>query len=318
MSAVDLKSKSPPYKFFRASQGAIRHVSFDYSGRYCLTSGCDKSVKLWRPDLETLLFKYSGHSDEVLQSFATRDNSKFISAGKDAKVLLWDVASGKVLRKYYNFIGAVTSIALCHDDSTDGRNEAQMFFAGGSDGKLNGFDLRCVSSQPVILFDEARDAISSLDVGKNSIAFSTASGTLFSFDLANFKAFKDQLTASSEAINCIKLINSGAACLISSNDNRVSLINLKNGSLYADLNLGNINFGGYKIEFDIDANEDKFLCGSSNSEIFEFDMNKRALSKIHKVKEFNVINCVSLCKKREVEEDRLRFIASSEDYLICF
>lgn len=52
-----------------------------------------------------MLKTYSGHGYEVLDAHSSGDNSQICSGGMDKSVILWDVASGKVLRKYRGHVG---------------------------------------------------------------------------------------------------------------------------------------------------------------------------------------------------------------------
>ena len=88
-------------------QGAVRAVRFNVDGDYLITSGSNKTIKLWTSVApkessvrrsSKLLSSYTGHGNEVLDARASCDNGQIVSCGLDKSVLLWDVGSGKVLR----------------------------------------------------------------------------------------------------------------------------------------------------------------------------------------------------------------------------
>ena len=88
-------------------QGAIRAVRFNVDGDYVITSGSNKTIKLWTSASKDigdtrrspkLLSSYSGHGNEVLDARGSCDNGQIVSCGLDKSVLLWDVGSGKILR----------------------------------------------------------------------------------------------------------------------------------------------------------------------------------------------------------------------------
>ena len=88
-------------------QGAVRAVRFNVDGDYVITSGSNKTIKLWTSASKEsnginrspkLLSNYLGHGNEVLDARGSCDNGQIISCGLDRAVLLWDVGSGKLLR----------------------------------------------------------------------------------------------------------------------------------------------------------------------------------------------------------------------------
>ena len=57
-------------------QGAVRAVRFNVDGNYAITSGSDKSVKLWNPNRKMILKTYAGHGYEVLDARGSCDNGQ--------------------------------------------------------------------------------------------------------------------------------------------------------------------------------------------------------------------------------------------------
>ena len=74
-------------------------------GTYALTCGSDKSIKLWNPHRHLLLKSYVGHGYEVLDAQSSSDNSQICSCSMDKTVMVFDVATGKSLRKYRGHAG---------------------------------------------------------------------------------------------------------------------------------------------------------------------------------------------------------------------
>ncbi|CAF4070851.1 unnamed protein product [Rotaria sp. Silwood2] len=109
--AFSLKTKVPDVanlileRKFPAAQGAIRCVRYNIDGNYCLTSGSDRTIKLWKPDSSLAIKTYTGHSQEVLDVHSSFDNSRLCSGGGDKRVLYIDVMSGKIVKKYQAHAG---------------------------------------------------------------------------------------------------------------------------------------------------------------------------------------------------------------------
>lgn len=87
-------------------QGPVRAVRFNADGNYCVTCGSDKLVKLWNPHREggKFLKTYSGHGYEVLDVVASSDSGRLASCSADRTVVLWDVTTGQVIRRYRGHI----------------------------------------------------------------------------------------------------------------------------------------------------------------------------------------------------------------------
>ena len=86
-------------------EGPVRAVRFNSDGNYCLTCGSDKTLRLSNPHKGTLLKTYIGHGYEVLDAIAAYENDKIASCGADKTVVLWDVATGKCIRKFRGHLG---------------------------------------------------------------------------------------------------------------------------------------------------------------------------------------------------------------------
>ena len=77
-------------------QGAVRAVRFNVDGDYVITSGSNKTIKLWTSASKEsnginrspkLLSNYLGHGNEVLDARGSCDNGQIISCGLDRAVL---------------------------------------------------------------------------------------------------------------------------------------------------------------------------------------------------------------------------------------
>ena len=90
-------------------QGAVRSVRFNVNGNYCITCGSDKLLKLWNPYTEIELKTYSGHGYEVLDASASDDSARIASCSADRTVVLWDVSTGQIVRKFRGHI----SVSIC-------------------------------------------------------------------------------------------------------------------------------------------------------------------------------------------------------------
>lgn len=77
------------------------------------------------------------------------DNGKFISASSDKSLLLWDVASGKTIRKFRAHAGAINAVKL--------NEEATMAVSASYDASVKCWDLRSHERDPIQVMNEAKD-----------------------------------------------------------------------------------------------------------------------------------------------------------------
>ena len=52
-------------RVLKGHEGPVLAVHFNDDGRYCLSAGKDRTVRLWNPDTGLLIKTYAGHGREV-------------------------------------------------------------------------------------------------------------------------------------------------------------------------------------------------------------------------------------------------------------
>lgn len=84
-------------------------------GNYCVTCGSDKTIKLWNPLKSSLLKTYSGTGNEVLDAASSSDNAQIAAGGADKACTVFDVETGKQLRRW-----------RCHGGTEIGKNPSSV------------------------------------------------------------------------------------------------------------------------------------------------------------------------------------------------
>lgn len=102
----------------RHGTAPVTRTRWTCDGRYVITCGHDKTLRLWNPHrsapaaegealtpglVESALHvkEYAGqHGHEVTDVAIAHDNASFASCGGDRVALLWNVSEGTVLRKF--------------------------------------------------------------------------------------------------------------------------------------------------------------------------------------------------------------------------
>jgi WD40 repeat protein len=90
----DIKKQFEMIKNIPAHNYAIYQMSYNSSSSIYLTAARDKNIKLWNSDFDILLRldreHYQGHMNSV-NSVIWLDENKFISAGDDRRIILWEI-----------------------------------------------------------------------------------------------------------------------------------------------------------------------------------------------------------------------------------
>merc|ERR1712166_1553788 len=93
-------------------------LRFDPTGKYVATGSLDKHIFLWHVygNCEnTHVFK--GHKNAVLQIDWSLDGHQVCSASADKTVCVWDVESGRRLKKFAEHTSHVNSVCTAGEDA---------------------------------------------------------------------------------------------------------------------------------------------------------------------------------------------------------
>lgn len=145
---------------FDQNEAPINSIAFLPTGNEFLSGGDDRSIKAWRIQelqeggtnsalrpppsalkVEGALFRvYNGHQGSVY-SIATHPNGElFVSGGADRNVILWDVRSGRQIRRFQGSSDQVYAVAFSPDGNivaAAGRDGIVRLWDANS-GKLKG------------------------------------------------------------------------------------------------------------------------------------------------------------------------------------
>ncbi|XP_062386855.1 WD repeat domain-containing protein 83 [Sardina pilchardus] len=240
-------------------QGAVRAVRFNADGNYLLTCGSDKSLKLWSVSRGTLLKAYSGHGYEVLDADGSYDNSQLCSCSSDKTVILWDVASGQVTRKLRGHAGKVNCVRF--------NEEASVILSGSIDGTVRCWDTRSRRFEPIQIFDDARDGISSLVVCEHEILTGSVDGRVRHYDLRMGQLDVDFINS---PITCVCFSQDGQCTLSSSLDSTVRLLDKNTGEMLGEYS-GHQN-KSYKMDCCLSSKDTHVLSCSEDGHVYYWDL----------------------------------------------
>lgn len=95
--------------------GPIKALAINESGTMALTGSFDYSAALWRLDenkSNQLIRRYTNHNGAVNAVKFIQDKKKFISAGDDGSVYIWDLNRDKLIRKFDGHKAKIIALAV--------------------------------------------------------------------------------------------------------------------------------------------------------------------------------------------------------------
>lgn len=221
-----VKLPTHPTQTYAAHRGPVNVVRYNSLGRYLLTGGSDRAIRLWNANqaAEQAIKTYAQHSYEVHALDIARDNTRFASGGADKSVYVWDVATGSVLRRFDGFAGRVNDVRF------GGRDDyGSVLAVGGFDGVVRVFDLRAQGAwRPIVEIAEAKDAVTSLSVRGDRIYSGSVDGVLRCYDLRAGELRADTLPA---PITSVCPSRRDTSVVVATLDSTVRLLDTRDGSL---------------------------------------------------------------------------------------
>ncbi|KAL3070090.1 hypothetical protein niasHT_036631 [Heterodera trifolii] len=177
---------------------------------------------LWNPYRRVHLKTYSGLGQEVLDVAGSSDNSLILAGGRDKQPTVFDVESGKMVKRWQSHGGAVNAVAFNEDSS--------VAILAGQDGLVCCHDVRS-RGPPIQVLDEARDGVLCLDANASEIVTGSADGNVRLYDLREGRLFIDYMK---DSVISVHLTADNQCFFVASMGGTIRLIEKTNGQLLAD------------------------------------------------------------------------------------
>lgn len=234
--------------------GPVHAVAYSASpGNYILTGSSDRTIRLYNPFPSTtipeirpqakpsvpqgrLIQTYAAHGYEVLSLDVAADNERFVSAGGDRSVFLWDVSTAVTTRRFGGNAQGHSARINCVSFAGDGDS---LIISGGFDTTVRIWDTKSGSFKPIQVLSDARDAITSLVVRGPEVVAGSVDGRIRSYDVRMGRCTTDVLGVS---VTSLGLTKDGRAMLVSTLDSKLRLMDRDNGTClraYSDPGLKN-------------------------------------------------------------------------------
>jgi mitogen-activated protein kinase organizer 1 len=281
-------------------EGAVLAVRFTSDGKYVLTSGQDRTIRLWNPtkkdpahNSSSLLVKEhelnhsrgliphalpiqvykEGHTHPI-SAIDIDDKSSTIVSSSAQILVVTDAITKKIKRRLHGHSGRINAVACS--------SEAETFLSASYDGTVRIWDGRSRSHDPIQILSEAKDSVSSMKVVQNKamteIITGSVDGKVRTYDLRKGELRCDDFGSQAVVTNLALTSDDlclAAACL----DGNVHIVARSNGEILQSISTSSSlsqpyqqTKGQYAIGCDITADNSYLISGSEDGISFMFDL----------------------------------------------
>lgn len=174
-------------------------------------------------------------------------------------VFLWDVATGRPIRKFRGHDNRVNCIQL--------NEEATIAVTGSYDKTVKIWDLKSNAFDAIQILSEAKDSVSSISLTPTEIIAGSVDGCIRIYDIRVGKLTSDSLQ---QPIAFVTLSHDGNCIVANCLDNSIRLIDKKEGELLNTYS-GHKN-SEFKIENRLTKDDAYILTGSEDGMVYVYDL----------------------------------------------
>lgn len=269
--------------------GPIQAVRFTADGKYCLTAGQDRAVRLWNPARIDPAYPHpsggvrstkdipvaslpralpiqtytDGHVHPV-SCFAVDEESTTLVSASDKTVVITDVMTQQVKRRLQGHMGRINSVAIA--------NECEAYLSASYDGTVRIWDGKSRSMEPIQILKEAKDSVSVVQVvqGSNEALIRTASvdGNVRTYDLRKGQVHCDDIGG---AITGMAPTHDGECLAVSCLDGTIRLMEQSSGELL-NTYVSHHKAGNFALECTLTADDAYVVTGSEDGRAVYYDL----------------------------------------------
>jgi len=142
------------------------------------------------------------------------DNARFASCGGDRQPFLWDVATGRIIRKFKGHDKEVNCIRF--------NEENTVLVTGSYDKSVKVWDCKSNSQEAIQIMNEAKDSVTSVCLSSYEIITGSVDGKVRNYDIRAGALRTDTIT---HPVTCVNITHDTNCILASCLDNCVRSFN---------------------------------------------------------------------------------------------
>ena len=265
-----------------AHKGPIHIAKFNTTGKYFLTGGTDRQIHLFNAtsNVEDLkpIKTYSSHSGSILGLSIAKDNASFVSGGQDRNVLIWDVATGSIIRRFSAHTGSIHSVNHCGASSQQITPAPEdVVLTAGEDGFVRFYDLRARGAwKPIMECKDAKDTILTTSSFQHYIWTGSVDGIVRRYDIRAGRLQEDTIDRPITSISPSQFGSSLLVTVLASSSRSQTashiVLDVEDGS-HSQTVQGGLNVQ-YRCKSSLWANDSIIIAGDETGRIAAWDVLK--------------------------------------------
>lgn len=278
-------------------EGPIKAVTFSHDGKYCITAGYDRTVRLWNPtridpcfnqNIASTLSSSSmnnllttpidsiphalpiqsymdGHTHPI-SSIDIDDTSTTLLSASNKAMIVTDVITKKLQRRFQGHAGVINTVACSSGGS--------VFASGSYDGTVRIMDGRSFSNTPIQILSDAKDSITCVKILEKDndiaeICSVSVDGSIRTYDIRkgclHVESFGEDVALTSVAFT------SDLLCSVVSSLNGAIYVLEKESGTHINTCYGGHKAGRYSLDVGITADDQHIVSGSEDGSAVIYD-----------------------------------------------
>lgn len=286
---------SQPIARLFGHEGPITTVKFSSDGKYCVTGGYDRTIRLWNPTridpaypvqnrhvfsspqsnvqaIDSIphalpIQSYSDGHTHFISSIDLDDTSTTLVSGSNKAMIVTDVITQKMKRRFQGHTGLINTVACASGGS--------IFLSGSYDGTVRIMDGRSFSTNPIQILNDAKDSITCVKVLQQNdtiaeICTTSVDGSVRTYDIRK-GCLGVESFGESVALTNLDHTSDLLASAVSSLNGALYIMEKETGALINTC-IGGHEAGRYSLECSVSADDQSVVCGSEdgNAAIYDF------------------------------------------------
>ncbi|GAX28562.1 mitogen-activated protein kinase organizer 1 [Fistulifera solaris] len=282
-----VKYPSCPVSRLVGHEGPAQTICFTNDGKYCLTGGVDRKVRLWNPSRLDPAFPprpWAGGDDipidaipralpiqvyedgitHPISALAIDEKSTTIASASEKTVVVSDVVTKQAKRRLQGHSGRVNAVAISTDSET--------FLSASYDATVRIWDGRSRSYEPIQILKEAKDSVTDVHKVQNDnealIRTASVDGIVRTYDLRKGILRCDDF---SSPITSMAQTHDGQYLVVSCLDGTIRLMEVNSGELVNTYDKHHAA-GQYGLMCGVTADDSTIITGSEDGQCILYDL----------------------------------------------